>query len=284
MKSKQVAGVLALLFGIFGVHRFYLGKRFWGILHLLAFFMCFAITVGSDGEAPFIIAPALLGFIDSILLFVMPKEEFDERYNLKYLDRRYEDEDYRRPPVRARHPEPKALPAAPAHPERIYKKRGVEHFRRYNYEAAIENFHEALDHFYEDPITHFNLACCYSRLEEAEDALHHLNEAVAFGFKDIKKIHTHASLTFLRSTPAFEHFVSNGYQLLKNPAEPVRASRPQTAVPQAEPEPTPQEKETPPLSLNDDLLDQIVKLGELRDMGILTEEEFSAQKQKMLNG
>ncbi|MCB0634516.1 MAG: NINE protein [Saprospiraceae bacterium] len=281
MKSKQVAGVLALLFGVFGVHRFYLGKRFWGVLHLVAFFMCFGITIASDGEAPFILAPALLGFIDSILLFVMPKEEFDERYNFKYLDRRYE-QDYTRPPVRVQRSEPRALPAAPVHSERIFKKRGVEHFRRYNYEAAIENFHEALDHVYEDPITHFNLACCYSRLEEAEDALHHLNEAVAFGFKDIKKIHTHASLAFLRSTPAFENFVNNGYQLLKNPAEPVSVSQPQAAVPQAEPEII--TKPEPPVNnLNDDLLDQIVKLGELRDMGILTEEEFSAQKQKMLN-
>lgn len=282
MKSKQVAGVLALLFGVFGVHRFYLGKRFWGVLHLLAFFMCFGITVASDGDAPFIIAPALLGFIDSILLFVMPKEEFDERYNFKYLDRGYDD-DYRRPPVRSKRPAPKALPAAPApaHPERIHKKRGVEHFRRYNYEAAIEDFQEALDHFYEDPITHFNLACCYSRLEEGEDALHHLNEAVAFGFKDIKKIHTHASLAFLRSTPAFEHFVNNGYQLLKSTPETPRTTPVQTAIPQEQTETT--TEDTPPANINDDLLDQIVKLGELRDMGILTDEEFSAQKQKMLN-
>lgn len=281
MKSKQVAGVLALLFGVFGVHRFYLGKRFWGVLHLLAFFMCFGITVASDGDAPFILAPALLGFIDSILLFVMPKEEFDERYNAKYLDRRYDD-DYHQPVERSRRPAPKALPAAPAHPERIYKKRGVEHFRRFNYETAIENFHQALDHHYEDPITHFNLACCYSRLEESENAIHHLNEAVAFGFKDIKKIHTHASLAFLRSTPAFESFVNNGYQILKNPAEPAPNAQPQTAIPQVETEAG--TKQPPALNLNDDLLDQIVKLGELRDMGILTEEEFSAQKQKMLNG
>ena len=34
---------------------------------------------------------------------------------------------------------------------------------------------------------------------------------------------------------------------------------------------------------SEDLLDQIVKLGELRDKGILTEEEFSSQKQKILN-
>lgn len=275
MKSKQVAGVLALLFGIFGVHRFYLGKRFWGVLHLILFFFCFAVTV--EEGAPFILAPALLGFIDAVLLFVMPKEEFDERYNFKYLNRQY-GVDYSQPSRKAPRSKPKALPAAPAHPERFFKKRGVEHFRRYNYEAAIDDFLEALDHYYEDPITHFNLACCYSRLEDEDEALHHLSEAVAFGFKDIKKIHTHASLAFLRATPGFERFVGNGYQKMEN--TPAPEAEPAVKMPEPEPK-----EEAPELTLNlsDDLLDQIVKLGELRDKGILTEEEFSAQKQKMLN-
>jgi tetratricopeptide (TPR) repeat protein len=278
MKSKQVAGVLALLFGIFGVHRFYLGKRFWGILHMVLFFFCFAVTV-EEGE-PFIIAPALLGFIDAILLFVMPKEEFDDRYNQKYLNRQY-GVDYDRPARPAARPKPKALPATPAHPERFFKKRGVEHFRRYNYEAAIDDFLEALDHYYEDPITHFNLACCFSRLEDEEEALHHLSEAVAFGFKDIKKIHTHASLAFLRATPGFEHFVSNGYQKIEQQPKAEETPAP-VAKPEAQVQPEAPATEAG-LNLSDDLLDQIVKLGELRDKGILTEEEFSAQKQKMLN-
>lgn len=279
MKSKQVAGVLALLFGVFGVHRFYLGKRFWGILHLVLFFFCFTLTV--EEGAPFIIAPALLGFIDAVLLFVMPKEEFDDRYNQKYLNRQY-GIDYDRParPTSRPRTKPKALPAAPAHPERFFKKRGVEHFRRYNYEAAIDDFLEALDHYYEDPITHFNLACCYSRLEDEEEALHHLGEAVAFGFKDIKKIHTHASLAFLRATPGFERFVSNGYQKMEEETPAPMEEAEQPAVEKQQEEPTLEAG----LNLSDDLLDQIVKLGELRDKGILTEEEFSAQKQKMLNG
>lgn len=274
MKTKQVAGILALLFGIFGVHRFYLGKRFWGVMHLLLFFFCFGLTI--DGEGPFILAPALLGFIDSVLLFVMPKEEFDDRYNAKYLNRQYEE--YRQPAKPFYRSAPKSLPAAPGNPERFFKKRGVEHFRRYNYEAAIDDFLEALDHTYEDPVTHFNLACCYSRLEDEEEALHHLSEAVNLGFKDIKKIHTHASLTFLRSTPGFEKFVSNGYQKLADsaPEDKLDLNTP----------PAPAEKNIAAESANnpgDDLLEQIKKLGELRDMGILTDEEFSAQKQKILN-
>jgi len=58
MKNKIVAGFLALFFGIFGVHRFYLGRRFWGVMHMLLFFFTFALTI--DNEGPFIIAPAIL--------------------------------------------------------------------------------------------------------------------------------------------------------------------------------------------------------------------------------
>lgn len=267
MKSKQVAGILALLFGIFGVHRFYLGKRVWGILHMILFFFCMMLTI-EEGE-PFIMVPAILGFIDAILLFVMPKEEFDDRYNRKYLEGAYGSysrSTYRRRSLPARQPAP-----PPAHPERIYKKRGVEHFRQFNYEAAIEEFHTALDYHYEDPITHFNLACCYSRLEETDEALHHLSEAVAFGFKDVKKIHTHASLAFLRATPEFDDFVADGYQKLE------REAPPEPPAVEVAPPVTPAEKEQ-----QEDLLDQIVRLGELRDKGILTEEEFSLQKQKLL--
>lgn len=266
MKSKQVAGILALLFGVFGVHRFYLGKRFWGIMHMGLFFFTLMLSIGED--APFVMIPALLGFIDAILLFVMPKEEFDERYNRKYLDgayRPYSSGSRLRRAFRSQDP-------GPAHPERIFKKRGVEYFRQFNYEAAIDEFHAALDHYYEDPITHFNLACCYSRLEETEEALHHLSEAVAFGFKDVKKIHTHASLAFLRATPEFEEFVASGYQKLDH--TPTTAS---SAAASRVEQPASAEGDD-----HSDLLDQIIKLGELRDKGILTEEEFSLQKQKIL--
>jgi hypothetical protein len=40
----------------------------------------------------------------------------------------------------------------------------------------------------------------------------------------------------------------------------------------------------PPADDGDDMLAQLEKLGELRDKGILTEEEFSAQKARLLAG
>mgnify|MGYP002626130972 CR=1 FL=1 len=110
MKNKNVAGLLALFFGIFGTHRFYLGQRGIGILYILAFFLGMMITVASDGEAPFIMAPAVISFIDAVLFFSMPKADFDERYNYNrrhdysfgrsYERSAYERQSYRRPPVR----------------------------------------------------------------------------------------------------------------------------------------------------------------------------------------
>jgi hypothetical protein len=40
----------------------------------------------------------------------------------------------------------------------------------------------------------------------------------------------------------------------------------------------------PPPAADDDLISQLEKLGELRDKGILTDEEFAAQKAKLLAG
>ena len=48
---------------------------------------------------------------------------------------------------------------------------------------------------------------------------------------------------------------------------------------QQEPAPPP-----PPADDGPDMLDQLQKLGELRDAGVLTEAEFAAQKAKILAG
>ena len=64
--------MLALLFGTFGLHRFYLGERVKGFLHLGLFFMMMVATI--EENAPFIFIPAIIGFIDSVLFFVQPTD------------------------------------------------------------------------------------------------------------------------------------------------------------------------------------------------------------------
>ena len=54
---------------------------------------------------------------------------------------------------------------------------------------------------------------------------------------------------------------------------------------QQEPAPPPQQQyQEPPPPAYADMLDQLQKLGELRDAGVLTEAEFAAQKAKILAG
>ena len=67
MKNKNTAGILALIFGWFGAHRFYLGQTGLGVMYILLNFIFFI--------------PFLLGLIDAISFFTMSEEEFDFRYN-----------------------------------------------------------------------------------------------------------------------------------------------------------------------------------------------------------
>jgi TM2 domain-containing membrane protein YozV len=60
-KSRVVAGVLGLLIGGFGVHKFYLGKVGLGVVYIL-FFWTFV--------------PAIIGFIEGIIYLVQSDEEF----------------------------------------------------------------------------------------------------------------------------------------------------------------------------------------------------------------
>ena len=66
MKNKVAAGVLAILLGGLGVHKFYLGKLGQGILYLI-----FSWTG----------IPSIIGLIEGILYLVQTDEEFNAKYN-----------------------------------------------------------------------------------------------------------------------------------------------------------------------------------------------------------
>ena len=68
VKSKIVAGVLALLLGYFGVHKFYLGQAGLGILYLL---FCWTGI------------PEIVCIIDAIILFCMSDENFQNKYHCR---------------------------------------------------------------------------------------------------------------------------------------------------------------------------------------------------------
>lgn len=285
MKDKNIAGVLALVFGVFGVHRFYLEQKGYGILYIiLTVFTAFTV-------------PAILSLIDALVFFTTDKESFDFKYNRRKgeqpgryphnrdFDRR--DRDYRRgyrgenremrqerrAPVQEirNRPRREATPSPRRResPQRVrpaanpFRQEGVQKFKDYDYYGAIEAFEKALEINPQDIAVHFNLACTYSLLEKGEKAFYHLDRAVAFGFKDFRRVQEHDALAWLRIQPEYDNFVENNYRLLpagkeeKQPAEDLLDSTP-------------------------DLLEQLKKLSELRKKGYLTEAEFTAQKRKLM--
>ena len=65
MKSKVTAGILALLLGGLGVHKFYLGDTGKGILYLL---FCWSGI------------PGIIGLIEGILYLTASDSEFEAKY------------------------------------------------------------------------------------------------------------------------------------------------------------------------------------------------------------
>ncbi len=64
-KDKVIAGILGILLGGFGVHKFYLGDIGLGILYLIFFWSGI---------------PAIIGLIEGILYLVASDEEFQQKY------------------------------------------------------------------------------------------------------------------------------------------------------------------------------------------------------------
>lgn len=275
MKDKNVAGILALFFGGLGIHRFYLGQTGLGIFYL--FFFWFPIMW-------------IVGLIDAIAFFSMDKENFDYKYNRAYLDgyqqrrdtdferrsyqrrNRYEEkqrrrqsyrEERRRPQTQYNRETSRPRPQPRPEPKRNnpYKVSGIRKYKEYDYDDAIKDFEKALEIDPKDIAVHFNLACAHSLVEDADKAFYHLDKAVEYGFNDFKRVKEHDALAYLRIQDKFEEFEQNGFRLVQQLEAPKDDL----------------------LSTSTDLLDQLKKLGELREKGLLTEEEFAAQKRKLLN-
>jgi len=286
MKKKDVAGLLAIVLGGFGIHQFYLGKRGWGIFHLVLMF--------SMAQGPFDFPLSyVIAWITAIVLFSMGKEEFDAKYNKRQnkYDRQFDGrktdynrdtrsdnreerwdnrrdrrenrwdkrEENRRPTRETR--------KAPARPKpNPHKQSGIRKYKDYDYDGAIADFKKALEIAPTDIATHFNLACAYSLNEEAKQSFFHLDKAVSLGFKETSKIKEHDALAYLRIQKEFDNFEQNNFRLPKNSISLKKENTPKEDL----------------LSTEPDLLDQLKKLGELKEKGLLTEEEFTAQKRKLL--
>lgn len=66
MKTKLSAGLLALFFGGFGIHCFYLGQTLKGVMYFL---FCWTFI------------PSFFALIDFLAIIIMPIETFNKRFN-----------------------------------------------------------------------------------------------------------------------------------------------------------------------------------------------------------
>ncbi len=261
MKNKYTASALAFFLGTLGTHRFYLGQRFLGALHFLMFLIGFLSSVSNGLDAQIFIAiPAIVGFLDAILLYAMPRQEFDRKYNKHYLQRTEEGFASERQAY-----QPDWHGAVPVSRFEWYKSAGIAQFRAGSYPRAVSAFLEALRIRPDDPAILFNLACAHSQLEQAGPGLYYLEEALKNGFDHYERIRQHPALAFLRRQEAFQ-ILQTKYLTPHQTQEEATAD---TFIDLNLQEPA-------------EIPEPLMKLENLKQRGILTEEEFELQRQKML--
>ncbi len=259
MKNKTTAGLFALFLGWAGIHRFYLGQVGLGILYFFLMFLGVSFV---------------LGFIDAIVFFNMDEQEFNRKYNSQLTTGAQNygrgTQAYGRGVAGSQRgqapPLPRNTQASGRELQNPYKINGIKKYKEFDLDGAIEDFKKGLDIHPKDISLHFNIACAYSLTEQVDKAYDHLDKAVSLGFNDFEKIKTHDDLAYVRIQDRFEEFKNKGFKLQANTS--IDASK-TPGLPKVE-------------QIQDDvLLAQLKRLAELRDRGLLSEQEFSIEKKKL---
>jgi class 3 adenylate cyclase/TM2 domain-containing membrane protein YozV len=258
-KLKNIAALLALILGMWGAHRFYLGKKFLGIVNFAAFFIGMAFTI-EEGFPWILVALGILSVIEAALFFVMPQVEFDAKYNSGVPTTQKENKK-----------EKKQEKKKSGETSQGRKSRGgylikgaFIAYRAGDYEKAKKYFEDALQYDYNDPQTHFMLACCYSLAKDAKQSYFHLASAVDFGFQEFEEIYHNEALTWLRSQPDFDFFVQNGYRQIAHLTPPQKDLLEEKSY------------------YDTTVLDKIADLGELLERGVISKDDFELQKKELL--
>ncbi|MEL6987463.1 MAG: NINE protein [Bacteroidota bacterium] len=270
-KNRITAALLALFFGSVGLHRFYLNQTGLGIFFIALLIMTRFWAAGILG---------FVGIIDAIAFLMMSDADFDNKYNNgrgQGQQRGRIQRQNQRMPQRNQQRRPVAVPKyqtnrqrptqqaprqvqRPAQRHNPFKQSGIQKYKEFELEEAIKDFQKGLEISPKDISLHFNIACAYSLTEQADKAYYHIERAVQLGFNDFDKIRTHDDLAFVRIQPQWDEFSANGFKN-QNRLEAPKEDLLDSSV----------------------LLDQLNKLSELKEKGLITEAEFQMEKKKLMN-
>lgn len=283
--NRIIAGLLAFVGGTFGIHRFYLNDAGGGIFYIVLFFITmkfFPVTM-------------ILGIIEALRLFNMDPDEFDKKYNQGKIpdrERRWKQNtrsEYRRRRSNTREPmdargrtsssrnsrsqrrssSSRYVKKKTSIPRRNpFKTSAMDKYKEFELDEAIVDFNKALKIAEKDPEIHFHLAAVYSLTEQKEKAFKHLDLAVQYGLRKKEKIDTFEDLAYVRIQEEYDAFKDNGYRIT-----PTKTTKKVEEAPK---------KETEAVLDDDILLSQLNKLAELRKKGLISEEEFLIEKEKLI--
>jgi len=218
--------------------------------------------MGMFFKAPFMFIFAIFFFVR----FVMQNQANSQRHQRNQRNQRTQYD--RRTPQRRTESNRRTQRSPEPIPQRQYraksnpfKKTGIQKYKDFDMDGAIIDFEQGLAIDPKDIALHFNIAAAFSLTENKEKAFYHLSEAVKHGFKDFERINTHDDLAYVRIQPEFEDFKASGYKMIQ----------------QERSEPAKEEEIT-----DDVLLSQLNKLAEMRRKGLLSNDEFIIEKEKLL--
>jgi TM2 domain-containing membrane protein YozV len=239
MKNKKVAGLFAIFFGTIGLHKFYLNEPNKALFRIILLFIFYYLHIRLGINILFFI-----GVIEGIRLLSMTDENFNKEYNNLTSFQKEQRPWGKQAPIDI----PKSNP---------YKKAGIEKYREFDFPGAIEDFNNALVLDPNDIVTHFNLACSYSQIEDKDKALYHLKKSIQYGFNNYTKIDSNPGLAYLRTTPEYEEWKLNAQK--NNPIESENTDENKL-----------------------DLLVQIRILNEKREKGELDDDQYFEERKKLL--
>ncbi|MDT0646327.1 SHOCT domain-containing protein [Zunongwangia sp. F260] len=131
-----------------------------------------------------------------------------------------------------------------------YLIKADKEMRQGSFQQAIQSANTAVNLNNNFPLAYYRLATLHSIRSDKESAFLCLEKAVSLGYSNFDKLNKDPNLEWLRRRPEWEQFRTAGY------------------------------KKT---SSNSGYINELNELSNLRDKGIITEDEFIAKKQRILN-